>query len=28
MRAETISLNTEVEALLTEAQLSVADLAS
>ncbi|MFZ5503505.1 MAG: arsenic resistance N-acetyltransferase ArsN2 [Pseudomonadota bacterium] len=28
MRAETISLNTEVEALLTEAQLPVADLAS
>ena len=28
MRAEIISLNTEVEALLTEAQLPVADLAS
>ena len=28
MRAETISLNTEVEALLTEAQLPVADLPS
>jgi len=28
MRAETISLNTEVEALLTEAQLPVADLSS
>lgn len=28
MRAETISLNTEVEALLTEAQLPVSDLSS
>lgn len=28
MRAETISLNAEVEALLTEAQLSVSDLSN
>ena len=28
MRAETLSLNPEVEALLTEAQLPVADLAN